>query len=197
MSHIANLGLVRPCCAPHHAVLLRVFASHLFQPSLTGHSTSHLCMLQIGTKVHQAVASASGQSLDGGAEEAKRKLPRNRPSAVANFILDQFLPLGLLLAMVVGCACKHAKSAEVPFSTDIGCTLVHGTRAITGAVSEGRLSPRNPPLGKPLICSCFWVLVFWVSLVLGWMAVGRQNLMGSARGASQVRCTLPRRGVRE
>ena len=53
--------------------------------------------------MHQAVASASGQSLDEGAEEAKRKLPRNRPSAVANFILDQFLPLGLLLAMVVGC----------------------------------------------------------------------------------------------
>ena len=149
---------------------------------------------QIGTKVHQAVASASEQSLDEGAEDVKRKLPRKRPSAVANFILDQFLPLGLLLAMIVGCACKHA-SAESSSSTDIGCTLVHLTRAISAAVTGGRLSPRSPTRdrwAKHLIARVLG------ARVLGWMAVGRrQNLMGSARGASQVWCTLPRGGVRE
>ncbi len=57
----------------------------------------------MGTSVHHVLASASGHSMDENPEDAKRKLPRSRPSAVANFILDQFLPLGLLVAMCVGC----------------------------------------------------------------------------------------------
>ncbi len=152
-------------------------------------------LLQIGTKVHHAVASASGQSLDEGAEEAKRKLPRNRPSAVANFILDQFLPLGLLLAMVVGCACKHAESASFHPVPDIGCTLVDVTRAISRAITRGRLSPLSPVQvrwANHVNCSCFGCSCFGLD-----GGFGRYNLMGSARGAMQVRCTLPRRRVRE
>ena len=94
--------------------------------------------------MHQAVASASGQSLDEGAEEAKRKLPRNRPSAVANFILDQFLPLGLLLAMVVGCAARQPTA----------CTSLHGSTPASGKPlrhrracwdGEGVIAARQPP----------------------------------------------------
>ena len=101
---------------------------------------------QIGTHVHQAVASASGQSLDEGAEEAKKKLPRNRPSAMANFILDQFLPLGLLLAMVVGCACKH--HAQRPHICKVGSLMEQerippseGTAAMR---IDGNIAARQP-----------------------------------------------------
>ena len=67
----------------------------------------------MGLSVHHALASASGHSMDESAEDARRKLPRSRPSAIANFILDQFLPLGLLVAMVVGCASQTISRVEV------------------------------------------------------------------------------------
>ena len=83
------------------------------------------CHAQMGTRVHDALASTSGQSIDDSAEEAKRKLPKNRPSAVANFILDQFLPLGLLVAMVVGCATRTHSTDSRLFRVFVGIRRQH------------------------------------------------------------------------